>query len=318
MTSAPLSSLLHFQWEIGWVRGELRLHPCRVARRHCDRRHPGCHSAAGHSGCPGGGTPLQLARTISSRSDWPCRTITSPEAFAAAENRRRAVQRAGRHVRRPASLSRGRRAGSQQYDHSQRRARSNQSSHYRPAACRFICARRWHLNRVVPEPAANEKLGPGSYIISTRTDYDKFGNLDGAFDNPRADGTYSLGMKHITDGTSKTLLVGETNFSHQTMLWSGIPGLNGTPMWGDQTWAQRLLGLESWGHMAANKRVGSYNNSIKFSPAEQHTMFPQRPSRRGAVCALGRFGHVSRPMTRARICVALGHPCRRETIVGTE
>ena len=61
------------------------------------------------------------------------------------------------------------------------------------------------LPRAVPEPVSDEKLGPGSYIISTRTDYSNFTNLDGAFDNPRDDGSYTLGMQHITDGTSKTL-----------------------------------------------------------------------------------------------------------------
>jgi prepilin-type N-terminal cleavage/methylation domain-containing protein len=119
------------------------------------------------------------------------------------------------------------------------------------------------LNRTVPEPAAKEKLGPGSYMICTRTDYDKYGNLDGAFDNPREDGRYVLGMQHITDGTSKTLLVGETNFSHQKMLWNGVPALNGTPMWGDQTWAHGYWAL-SWGHMAA-KFETVYNNSASYS-----------------------------------------------------
>ncbi len=118
------------------------------------------------------------------------------------------------------------------------------------------------FNRTVPEPVAGEKLGPGSYLICTRTDYNKYGNLDGAFDNPTADGHYSLGMQHITDGTSKTLLVGETNFGHQKRMWNGFPGLDGTPMWGDQTWAQGYW-AEAWGHMSG-KEPHLYNNSVDY------------------------------------------------------
>ena len=64
------------------------------------------------------------------------------------------------------------------------------------------------LNRTVPETAAGEKLGPGSYLISTRTDDALYRNLDGAFANPSDDGHYSLGIQHILDGTSKTLAGG--------------------------------------------------------------------------------------------------------------
>ena len=118
--------------------------------------------------------------------------------------------------------------------------------------------------RVVPEPACpDEKLGPGSYIISTRTEYSKFAALDGAFANPTDDGHYSLGIKHITDGTSKTLLVGETNFGHIKWLWSNCPTLNGTSMWGDQTWAHGYWAL-AWGHMAASYPT-VYNNSVDYA-----------------------------------------------------
>src|SRR5262249_5557594 len=85
------------------------------------------------------------------------------------------------------------------------------------------------LPRAVPEAtSADEKLGPGSYIISSRTDYGNYQNLDGAFANPSDDGHYSLNFKHIIDGTSKTLVVGETNYRHVKWLWINAPGLNGT------------------------------------------------------------------------------------------
>jgi type II secretory pathway pseudopilin PulG len=118
--------------------------------------------------------------------------------------------------------------------------------------------------RAVPEPTCpTEKLGPCSYIISTRTDYNKYRDLDGAFDNPTADGHYSLGFKHIVDGTSKTMVVGETNFGHVNWLWTNCPGLNGTAMWGDQTWAHGYWAL-AWGHMAAQYPT-VYNNSLQYS-----------------------------------------------------
>ncbi len=127
------------------------------------------------------------------------------------------------------------------------------------------------LPRTVPEPESDEKLGPGSYIISTRTDYTNFADLDGAFENPRADGSYRLGLQHITDGTSKTLLVGEINYAVQTMAWTNCPALNGTPMWGDQTWAHGYWAL-SWGHMAA-KFPALYNNSAQYAPPHSNRSF---------------------------------------------
>ncbi len=127
------------------------------------------------------------------------------------------------------------------------------------------------LPRAVPEPVSDEKVGPGSYIISTRTDYSNFTNLDGAFDNPRDDGTYTLGMQHITDGTSKTLLVGEINYGLQKMLWTTSPELNGTSKWGDQTWAHGYWAL-AWGHMAA-KFPAVYNNSTEYAPPYSNRAF---------------------------------------------
>ena len=127
------------------------------------------------------------------------------------------------------------------------------------------------MNRVMPEEAASEKLGPGSYMICTRTDYNKYGALDGAFQNPSDDGHYSLNMQHISDGTSKTLLVGETNFGHRKRLWNGIGELDGTPMWGDQTWAHGYWAY-AWGHMAAND-PSLYNNSVDYKAPMSNRCF---------------------------------------------
>lgn len=124
------------------------------------------------------------------------------------------------------------------------------------------------LPREVPDPTCNEKLGPGSYMISTRTDYKNFHLLDGAFANPSADGSYSLGLEDITDGSSKTILAGETNYGHASWIWADCPGRVGTIMWGDQTWAQGYWAL-AWGHMSA-ALPHLYNNQnvfdVKWSP----------------------------------------------------
>jgi prepilin-type N-terminal cleavage/methylation domain-containing protein len=127
------------------------------------------------------------------------------------------------------------------------------------------------LPRLVPEPASDEKLGPGSYLISSRTDYANFKQLDGAFANPSADGSYSLGIKHITDGTTKTLLVGEINYGLQAMLWTDSPALSGSPMWGDQTWAHGYWAL-AWGHMSA-RFPDLYNNSTRYIPPNSNRAF---------------------------------------------
>ena len=61
-----------------------------------------------------------------------------------------------------------------------------------------------------PESDDGVPLGSGSYLISAHT-YRK-GPLVGAFDSVQSDGSYTLGLENITDGTSKTLLVGEINY----------------------------------------------------------------------------------------------------------
>jgi hypothetical protein len=116
-------------------------------------------------------------------------------------------------------------------------------------------------------------------LISTRSDYFKFNKLDGAFANPTASGEYALGFQHFTDGTSRTLLVGETNFSLAGWLWSGCDSLEGASKGGDQAWAQGYWAL-SWGHMAASSPA-VYNNASDYQPPLSNRAF--RSDHRGGV-----------------------------------
>jgi prepilin-type N-terminal cleavage/methylation domain-containing protein len=106
-------------------------------------------------------------------------------------------------------------------------------------------------------------LGPGSYLISTRTAYRPFDN-NGAFANVRGDGRYRLGLKHILDGTSKTLLAGEINYAFDeleppaSVEQSGAVGARSSYAWAEGYW------LQAWGHMAASiPQV--FNNSEKYA-----------------------------------------------------
>jgi prepilin-type processing-associated H-X9-DG protein len=117
----------------------------------------------------------------------------------------------------------------------------------------YICPS-MQLPRDVPSSPC-EILGPGSYIISAHTDYAKTTlTLDGAFEMPRSghDGSverYTLGMQHILDGTSKTFLVGETNYGIAEYPWDDTcPQLTDSPRWGDQTWANGYW-VYAWGHI---------------------------------------------------------------------
>jgi prepilin-type N-terminal cleavage/methylation domain-containing protein len=127
------------------------------------------------------------------------------------------------------------------------------------------------LPRVVPETACGELLAAGSYMISTRTEYKKWKQLDGAFDDPQPDGSYSLGLKDIVDGTSKTILLGEINYGHQGFLWATCPDFDGQSRWGDHTWANGYWFL-AWGHMAGEK-PWLYNNTDLYTHPESARVF---------------------------------------------
>jgi prepilin-type processing-associated H-X9-DG protein len=129
------------------------------------------------------------------------------------------------------------------------------------------------MPRAVPEPACTEYLGVGSYIISAGTDITVPGaKLDGAFTNLSTHriGTtylmrsYDLGFKSITDGASKTLLVGENDYGIDNHFWDDCPSLNGAFKGGDQTWAEGYwhyaYGHINWKLYSLTGR-GSYNRS---------------------------------------------------------
>jgi prepilin-type N-terminal cleavage/methylation domain-containing protein len=127
------------------------------------------------------------------------------------------------------------------------------------------------LPRSVPETVCGEVLAPGSYLISSRVDYKSSAKLDGAFDNPSPDGSYALSLKHITDGTSKTLLIGEINYGHRGFLWSNCDELEGQIRWGDHTWANGYWFM-AWGHMAGEK-PNLYNDTSKYVHPEGSRVF---------------------------------------------
>lgn len=118
-------------------------------------------------------------------------------------------------------------------------------------------------HRIVPDVACGEYLAPGSYVISSRTKYSNHRQLDGAFKNPPENRRYDLGLKHIKDGTSKTILIGEVNYGHRDFVWTDCAEKNGQPKWGDTTWANGYW-FFAWGHMSADF-PSLYNNSHTFA-----------------------------------------------------
>lgn len=105
---------------------------------------------------------------------------------------------------------------------------------------------------------------PGSYLISTRTAYLPFVN-DGAFDNTSDNTVYHLGLKHITDGASNTLLAGEINYAFEQR--EPLPSVDVPPTpgkGGGFAWAQGYWAL-AWGHMASTTPA-LFNNNDKYSP----------------------------------------------------
>lgn len=119
------------------------------------------------------------------------------------------------------------------------------------------------IPRIVPDVACGERLAAGSYVISSRSKYSNHRKLDGAFKNPPANRKYDLGLKHIKDGTSKTILMGEVNYGHRDYVWTDCPERNGQPKWGDTTWANGYW-FYAWGHMTVDFPE-LYNNSARFA-----------------------------------------------------
>ncbi|MCH2128119.1 MAG: DUF1559 domain-containing protein [Pirellulaceae bacterium] len=105
------------------------------------------------------------------------------------------------------------------------------------------------LPRSVPDFSCGETLAPSSYIISTRTSYNTWDDLDGAFGNLPSNGrVYDLQFSDIRDGTSHTFLVGEINYGHEGLIWTDCAAKLGNPKFGDQVWAEGYWAF-AWGHI---------------------------------------------------------------------
>jgi prepilin-type N-terminal cleavage/methylation domain-containing protein len=119
------------------------------------------------------------------------------------------------------------------------------------------------LPRDVPYEPAGEKLGPGSYMLSVYTDYGATAETNGAFKKPESavgEMRYNLPTSQVTDGTSNTIAIGETNYSIPGIPWPEAPN---TEKWGDHTWAEGYWAL-AWGHI--DWRLF---NSLKYSSYNQ-------------------------------------------------
>lgn len=134
----------------------------------------------------------------------------------------------------------------------------------------YLCPQ-MRLPRVVPDLECGELLGPSSYVISSRTKYSNHMKLDGAFKNPTRSGRYNLQTKHIRDGLSKTILVGEVNYGHQDYVWSDCSSKNGQSRWGDTTWANGYW-FFAWGHISADL-PSLFNNSDVFASPHSARVF---------------------------------------------
>jgi hypothetical protein len=82
---------------------------------------------------------------------------------------------------------------------------------------------------------------------------------------------YTLTLTKITDGTSKTLLIGETNYGLQAYKWDDCPANLGQPKWGSFMWARGYPDL-AWGYMSA-EAPEFYNNSVVYVPTRSWTIF---------------------------------------------
>lgn len=121
------------------------------------------------------------------------------------------------------------------------------------------------LHRPVPETRCGESLAPSSYVISSRTAYNKHTNLDGAFATPKDDEPYRLRVDQIIDGTSKTILFGEIDYGFKDYKWTTCPELAGQSQWGDTTWANGYW-FYAWGHMSSEFPQLFNNNGKYLSP----------------------------------------------------
>ena len=145
------------------------------------------------------------------------------------------------------------------------------------------------IPRPVPNLNCGESLAPGSYVISSRTAYSKHHDLDGAFATPKDSRPYRLRFKHIKDGLSKTLLIGEVDYGYRDFKWADCSEHTGQPKWGDTTWANGYW-FFAWGHMSSEFSQ-LYNNNDKFLSPYSARVF--RSDHRGGVQFVYLDGSVS-------------------------
>lgn len=129
-------------------------------------------------------------------------------------------------------------------------------------------------------------FGYGSYLVSTRTHFGAATDPNGAFTTVQAGKPYNLGLKDITDGTTKTFLVGEINYPFEAD--ERIPSLDHRNEHGF-AWAKGYW-LHAWGHMSTPPEVapgeiddftrgdrevlyGLFNNNKTRSPSDSHRTF---------------------------------------------
>jgi prepilin-type N-terminal cleavage/methylation domain-containing protein len=134
------------------------------------------------------------------------------------------------------------------------------------------------LPREMPVPDCGERLGPGSYLISTRVEYGKYSQLDGAFVNPpeMRGLRYHCGIEQVVDGTSRTLLVGETNFGFANYLWDAGCAYDGTTRWGDHAWAEGYW-FHAWGHTGAGRTYNFNDVNARWDSAFTATFRSDHP-----------------------------------------
>jgi prepilin-type N-terminal cleavage/methylation domain-containing protein len=132
------------------------------------------------------------------------------------------------------------------------------------------------LPRGVPDRNCGESLGPGSYIASVTSALptEMTQDIDGAFYKPLFGQKYQLGTEHITDGTTKTIWVGEVDYGLANWNWdSPCSGVKG----GEFAWAQSYW-LLSWGHMAAGFPGDLYNTETHLPPYTRTIYRSEHPS----------------------------------------
>lgn len=135
------------------------------------------------------------------------------------------------------------------------------------------------LPRAMPVESCGERLGPGSYLISTRVKYGDHAQLDGAFVNPP--GTrgrrYRCGLGRILDGASHTLLIGETDFGFDNYLWDEGCDHDRSPRWGDHAWAAGYW-FYAWGHTGEGRTYNFNDNSARWDSAFTSTFRSDHPA----------------------------------------